>query len=267
MDQRPKISYLITCSNEIYSLKNLLHRIRFLKEDVDEVVLLLDSDCKDNPKTVDLFSSFSCSNVKKVLHSLNNNYSEHKNFGMTKCSGDYIMQIDADELPTETLLINIKDIIEVNSGIELFFISRINDFIGVTSEHARQWGWRLSPSTSIIHEKVIDTNSEEYKFLKNNGYILEETKNIMALVKIKYKAVLVNAYDPQGRLFLNKPDEIKWIGRLHEHIEGNKNFVYLPPDEDLALYHDKTIEKQVETNLRYNQKFTVKENQGFNLPK
>jgi hypothetical protein len=54
---------------------------------------------------------------------------------------------------------------------------------------------------------------------------------------------------------------------LHERIEGNNNYVYLPFEEDLALYHDKTIEKQVETNLGYNKRFTEKENQGFNLPK
>lgn len=86
------------------------------------------------------------------------------------------------------------------------------------------------------------------------------------MVKIKYKAVLVNAYDPQCRLFKNDPDRIKWVGKLHERIVGNKNYVYLPADEDLSLYHDKTIQKQVETNLRYNQKFTEKENKGFNLP-
>jgi hypothetical protein len=87
------------------------------------------------------------------------------------------------------------------------------------------------------------------------------------IVKIKYKAVLVNAYDHQGRLFKNEPDRIKWVGKLHERIEGNKNFVYLPADESLSLYHDKTIEKQIETNLRYNRDFTKQENKGFNLPK
>lgn len=86
------------------------------------------------------------------------------------------------------------------------------------------------------------------------------------LVKIKYKAVIVNAYDPQARCFVNN-NEVKWVGRLHERITGNKNFVYLPFDEDLSLYHDKTIEKQIQTNLRYNKDFSVKENQGFNLPK
>lgn len=87
------------------------------------------------------------------------------------------------------------------------------------------------------------------------------------MVKIKYKAVLVNAYDPQARLFRNIPDRIKWVGRLHERIEGNKNFTYLPSEELLSLYHDKTIEKQIETNIRYNTDFSKRENQGFNLPK
>jgi len=33
----------------------------------------------------------------------------------------------------------------------------------------------------------------------------------------------------------------------------------------LALYHNKTIEKQIETNLRYNKAFTQAENQGHNV--
>ena len=48
--------------------------------------------------------------------------------------------------------------------------------------------------------------------------------------------------------------------------QGNKNYVYLPPDEDLAIYHDKNIEKQLETNKRYNTDFTEDENKGFKLP-
>lgn len=265
------ISYLITCSNETKTLRNLLSRINDGKDPTDEIVIVLDSDCIHNKKTkqilIDRFGGY-------LEHSLNNNYSEHKNWGAKQCDREWIFQIDGDENPTEILLNNIKSIIESNPDVESFWIPRINDFKGVTEQHAKQWGWKLSPSTSIVHEKIINIYSEEYKFLKTNGYIISETteeyvdidKHTSFSTTIKHKAVLVNAYDPQCRLFVNKP-EIKWVGRLHERIEGNKNYVYLPFDEDLALYHDKTIEKQIETNLRYNQKFTEKENRGFNLPK
>lgn len=87
----------------------------------------------------------------------------------------------------------------------------------------------------------------------------------MALVKIKYKAVLVNAPDYQGRIYRNIPDRIKWDRRLHEKIEGHLKFVLIPADTDLALYHDKTIETQIKTNMRYNEKFTEDENKGHGV--
>jgi hypothetical protein len=226
-----KLSYLITFSTETDSLENLLDMVTLHKCNDDEIVLLADVGNLgvETSEVLKEYLSRGVSNVFYWEHNLDNDYSSHKNWGAKQCKSEWIMQLDGDECPTETLLINIKDIIEANPGIEAFWIPRINDFRGVTPEHAAKWGWRLTESPT-------------------------------------YKRPVVNWPDPQCRLFLNKP-EIRWVGRLHERISGNNNFVYLPYDEDLALYHDKTIEKQVETNLRYNQKFTTKENQGFSLPK
>jgi glycosyltransferase involved in cell wall biosynthesis len=170
-----KLSYLITCHDETTTLENLLSRLDgFIGDNDDEIVIITDNPTKETSDI--LYNWTGVPKINAYEHNLNNNYSEHKNIGSSRCTGDYILQIDGDELPTETLLINLKDIIEANPDTEVFWIPRVNDFKGVTDEHAKQWGWRLTPSTSIVHEKIIDTNSEEYKFLKNNGYILEETK-------------------------------------------------------------------------------------------
>lgn len=269
------ISYLITCSNETKTLYNLLKRVFENVLDEDEIVILMDSGCKNNDETKNIIDKYlhDYSNIKCLSHDLDKNYSEHKNTGALNCKHNWVLQLDGDECPTETLLLNIKDIIELNSGIECFWIPRVNNFVGVYDKIARQWGWRLTPSESIVNERVMDIDSDEYLFLKNNCYITEENPHQVYLIDgkrlntIKYKAVLVNFPDSQCRLFRNMPDRIKWVGRLHERIEGNKNYVYLPFDEDLSIYHDKTIETQIATNLRYNTLFTEKENQGFTLPK
>jgi len=83
----------------------------------------------------------------------------------------------------------------------------------------------------------------------------------MALIKIKYKVPLVNWPDYQTRIFKNLPS-IRWRNRLHERISGNTNYVFFPKEEEYALYHNKTIEKQIETNLRYNKEFTANDNLG-----
>lgn len=85
------------------------------------------------------------------------------------------------------------------------------------------------------------------------------------MVKIKYKAVVVNAPDYQGRIYKNEPSRIKWDRRLHEKIEGHTKYAALPAAVEFSLYHDKTIERQVKTNERYNEKFTESENKGHRV--
>jgi len=264
-----QISYLISVSTETRTLDNLLNCVCNTIDLNDEIIIILDSDCKNNDQTRDILKNYKAKFPKIQLyeHSLNKDYSLHKNYGASLCSGKFIFQIDSDECPSKTLLINVKDIIKSNPNIEAFWIPRVNDYIGVIPSIAMQWGWRLSPSTDIVHTRTFNILGEEYIFLKQNGYIIEEHIVENRLMEVKHRAVLVNSYDPQCRIFLNEPQRIKWFGRLHERITGNKNFVYLPQTEELALYHDKNIWTQLETNRRYNEVFTQEENKGFSLPK
>jgi len=86
----------------------------------------------------------------------------------------------------------------------------------------------------------------------------------MAKIKIKYNPPIVNAPDPQGRLFRNV-DYMRWERRLHEKVEGAKTYVHLPYEYELSLHHNKTIEKQIQTNIKYNKMFTEEENKGFKV--
>ena len=223
--ETPFISFLVTCKNETNTLFDLLQLLSSYKEDNECIIL---DDFSDNEETISIINSAYESNnlfFKVYQHKLDKNYSEHKNYGKSLCKGKYIFQIDADELPSKILLDNIKDIIELNNDIDLFWIPRINDFKGVNEDNARQWGWRLMP----------------YK-----------------------DRLIVNWPDPQGRLFKNLP-QLEWKRRLHEKVEGAKTFVYLPSEFDFALLHNKTIEKQIETNIKYNKIFTEEENKGFKI--
>ena len=65
----------------------------------------------------------------------------------------------------------------------------------------------------------------------------------------------VNYPDYQSRVFRNHKD-IRWTRPLHEHIVGVKTYAHLPPHEELSLYHPKTIEKQTQQNMFYNQNFS-----------
>jgi glycosyltransferase involved in cell wall biosynthesis len=65
----------------------------------------------------------------------------------------------------------------------------------------------------------------------------------------------VNYPDYQARVFRNH-ESIRWTRPLHELIRGAKTYAHLPPHEELSLYHPKTIEKQENQNMFYNQNFS-----------
>jgi len=60
----------------------------------------------------------------------------------------------------------------------------------------------------------------------------------------------VNWPDMQTRIYKNTP-EIKWKNKVHERLDGHKDFAYLPMEEEWALYHIKTIERQEKQNNYY----------------
>jgi glycosyltransferase involved in cell wall biosynthesis len=233
-----KVSYLVTCSNETDTLKKLLLKLIEVNLDTqDEIIVLLDKKYSNigDPSYEIIANHFhdycGIPTERGILevHDLNNDYGAHKNFGIEQCSGDYIFQLDGDEMPPDCLLgESLHELLESNPTIEAYAVPRINDFKGVTPEHAKQWGWRLTKSPT-------------------------------------YKRPLVNWPDYQFRIFKRDYPRISFLRKLHEKIEGYSSYSTLPPEEDWAIYHDKTIEKQIQTNLRYNKDFSQQENQGHNV--
>jgi hypothetical protein len=257
------VSYLVTCKNEGSSLKQLCDRLYLFKSNAECIIL---DDYSDNTETLNILKELDIldSTFYKIYkHSLDNNYGAHKNYGKSLCKGSYIFQIDADEIPSESLMQALPLLVEYNPDIELFWLPRVNDFDGVTDKDASTWGWRLTKLDQFFREKIIEKSSYEYIFLKNNNYIIEENPvSLENHISIKYNPPIVNAPDPQGRFFKNIPN-LAWNRRLHEKLEGSKLYSYLPPDYEYALFHNKTIKKQIETNIKYNKLFSAQENQGF----
>jgi hypothetical protein len=60
----------------------------------------------------------------------------------------------------------------------------------------------------------------------------------------------VNFPDYQWRIYKNIPN-IQWINKVHEKLDGFKQFTYLPEVEEYCLYHPKDIERQERQNNYY----------------
>jgi glycosyltransferase involved in cell wall biosynthesis len=63
--------------------------------------------------------------------------------GCKHCSGKYIFQIDADELPNVDLLDMLPGILEANPEVDVYLVPRINTVSGITEEHIQEWRWRV----------------------------------------------------------------------------------------------------------------------------
>jgi glycosyltransferase involved in cell wall biosynthesis len=133
------ISIAITVCNEAPELKILLD---FLQENAlsDQYELVVQID-KDN-YTDEVIEVIVNRGVKHYFHPLNKDFASYKNELFKHCSGDFILQLDADELVSIDFLRLIPEIIEANPEVDLYYIPRINTVSGITPEHIQKWGWR-----------------------------------------------------------------------------------------------------------------------------
>ena len=137
-----KISYSILTHNEADSLLKLIEFLVKHKDEEDEIVIL--DDFSDNEKTKEILDTMcSIHNITFEQRHLLKDYAGQKNYLTGMCKGQYIVNIDADEMPHKQLMKNIKPILEENPTIDLYWVPRVNTVDGITDNHIQQWGWRV----------------------------------------------------------------------------------------------------------------------------
>jgi glycosyltransferase involved in cell wall biosynthesis len=191
-----RISYGITICDEAEELHNLLSHLQSLIDDNDEVIIL-----RDMTKTSVLVSRiiekhislYNPGQIKVVESSLNGDFATFKNQLITNSDGDYLFQIDADEMPNPFLIENIKPILKVNENIDCFYIPRINIVDGITSEHVTRWGWRLD------EKQRINFPDPQMRILKLNKGIV--WKNRVHEVLTNWKTVSELPYEDDFCLY------------------------------------------------------------------
>ena len=114
-----KISYAITVCNEHKELSRLLEFLFENKRTEDEVVVQKDNGnaTEEVWDVCERFESKQAVEYKHVSHALNKNFAAYKNSLNKHCNGDWILQIDADEVPHEYLIKALPFILEGKSNI------------------------------------------------------------------------------------------------------------------------------------------------------
>lgn len=139
-----KISYSMLTHNETDSLLKLIEFIVKHKDEEDEIVIL--DDYSDNEKTKKILDTMcSIHEIKFEQRHLLKDYGSQKNHLKNMCTGDYIFNLDADELPNKWLMKNIKSVLEANPTIDLYWVPRVNTVDGIDpGYHLKQWGWTMN---------------------------------------------------------------------------------------------------------------------------
>jgi len=138
-----KISYAITVCNEAVEIQRLVSFLLENKRYEDEIVILFDS--KNGTNTVEEYLRSHSINNEFLWHKkeFEGHFADWKNYLTSLCSGDYIFQIDADEIPHQTLIEYLPEILLSNPKNEVIRVPRVNTVFGLTEEYVKQWGWRI----------------------------------------------------------------------------------------------------------------------------
>jgi len=192
------ISYAITVCNELEEITKLVNFLSTKLNENDEIVIQYDESSVSD-------EVLSYLNLQKAMHqytiigfSLNKDFATFKNNLKSHCKGDYIFQIDADEIPHEVLIGNLPELLE-NNPVDVIFVPRVNTVSGLTDGHIEKWRWNVNEKGWV--------NWPDYQMR-----IYKRTDDVMWMNKVHEK---ITGYDT----FSNFPAEEHWSLYHHKQID------------------------------------------------
>jgi hypothetical protein len=176
-----KLTYAIGVCNEHVEIESLLYFLIHVKDTSDDINVLFDTR-NGTQQVRDVLQRFK-DDITLSERPFDNDFSVHRNYHITKCSGDYIFMIDADEMPQEQLIKTIKQYIR-ESGSELLYIPRMNICPGYT----QSWLQKLNFNTNQVgfinwpdYQGRIFKNSEQIRWGNKLHEKIEGAQNAIIL--------------------------------------------------------------------------------------
>ena len=185
-----KISYAITVCNELEEIKCLLNFLIQYKREEDEIVVLFD-DSNSTKEMETLLHSYR--NTKQIILHIDyfgGHFADWKNKLTSLCSGDYVFQIDADEIPNYNLIENLPAILENN--VDVILVPRVNTVQGITQQHIQHWGWKQNDKGWIQWPDFqwrIYKNNPEIKWKNKLHEVLDGFKTYSNLPEVEEYAL------------------------------------------------------------------------------
>jgi glycosyltransferase involved in cell wall biosynthesis len=163
-----KLSYAITVCNEVEETIKLITQLLNYKGKDSEIVVLLDTPKAPIELLEYLELQGEANHINLIESEFNNDFAHWKNFLNSQCKGEWIFQIDADELLNPELIVNLEDILDGNVDKDMIVVPRINIVNGLTDSHIQKWGWRVNEKGWV---NFPDVQTRIYKNSEKIGWI------------------------------------------------------------------------------------------------
>jgi hypothetical protein len=185
-----KISYAITVCNELEEVSRLLNFLHQHKRPNDEICILLDKP-KASQQLLDELYYWSSKDIITLKEStFQGHFANWKNELTRMCSGDYIFQIDADEMPNDILIENLPTILENN--VDVILVPRVNTVQDITPQHIQAWGWKQNEKGWIQwpdYQWRIYRNTPDIKWINKLHEVLDGYKTYSGLPELEEYAI------------------------------------------------------------------------------
>jgi hypothetical protein len=187
-----KISYAITVCTEFIEIQRLVNFLLQHKRIQDNIVILYD-EANGDPE-IEAFLRSHSQNEEFAWHKgkFERHFADWKNKLSSLCNGDYIFQIDADEYPSEDLIQNLPEILELNPEMDIYLVPRVNTVEGLTPEHIAKWGWNVTDTGWVNwpdYQWRIWKNNPEIKWVNKVHERLDGFKTYTMLPDVEYFAL------------------------------------------------------------------------------
>jgi len=152
-----KLSAVVITKNEEKNVRECLASVSW----ADEIIVV---DAGSTDRTLDIVKEFT----QKVYSRPWDGYGAAKNFGLTQCSGEWILSVDADERVTQELREEILGkLSKIDQKVIAFSVPRRANFLGKWIYHC---GWYPGRITRVFRRSAGRfTDEKVHERLETNG--------------------------------------------------------------------------------------------------
>ena len=160
MKRKKILSALVVAHNEEKKLFSCLEKLLL----ADEIIVVLDKTNDDSKNIAKKFNS-------KIFHGSWDMEGDRRNFGLSKCKGEWILEVDADEHVSPKLFDEIRNVIQTSQPG--YFLIPFDNYIGrkrIRYGWGASWGVSAAPRLSHRGCKIWNRNQRIHPSLELKGH-------------------------------------------------------------------------------------------------